>query len=115
MLKKIALAGIIIGLICSVSYGEEEATNQNPDILFELIKDTLVLDGKGDDYVSFCRRKFDITSYTIIKNESGMLIPLEEISIPCEAMVSYYKKPGKKGQYVVVSIEEKGELQPKPD
>ena len=115
MLKKIAMAGIIIGLICNASYGADEASNLNPDIRFELIKDTLLLDGKGDDYVTFCKRKFDITSYTLIKNESGMLITFEAIPIPCEALVSYYKKPGKKRQYVVVSIELKGEPKIEPE
>ena len=108
------MAGIIIGLICSASHGAEEANNLNPDIRFELIKDTLVLDGKGDDYVTFCKRKFDITSYTLIKNELGMIIPFEEIEVPCEVMMSYYKKPGKKNGYVVVSIEVKGKPQLKP-
>jgi hypothetical protein len=79
------------------------------------MEDKLVLDEKGDDYVMFCARRFDITSYTLIKNEQGMIISLDDIDVPCEAMVSYYQKPGKKRRYVVVSIEVKGEPQLKPE
>ena len=46
----------------------------------------------------FCKRKFDVTSYTLIKSESGLIIPLDELEVPCEALVSYYKKPGEKKQ-----------------
>lgn len=75
----------------------------------------LVLDDKGSDYVMFCKRKYDITSYTLIKNESGMIISLDQLNVPCKAMVSYYKKPGKKNRYVVVSIEVKGESPSQPE
>jgi hypothetical protein len=44
-----------------------------------------------------------------------MIISLDEIDIPCEAMVSYYKKPGKKHRFVVVSLEVKGKPQPLPE
>ena len=115
MLKKIALAGIVIGFICSAAMGAEESKKTFPGISFEVMEDKLVLDEKGDDYVMFCKRRFDITSYTIIKDERGWIIPLEDIEVPCEAMVSYYKKPGKKRQYVVVSLEVKGEPKLKPE
>ena len=111
MLKKMLLTGIVMVCICSVSFAAEESNNRFPDIGFEVMEDKLLLDGKGDDYLLFCKRRFDITSYTLIKNESGMIIPFEEIDVPCEAMVSYYKKPGKRNRYVVVSIEIKGDPQ----
>ena len=114
MLRKIVLTGIVIGLVCSAAFGAEESKNKFPDIGFEVMEDKLVLDEKGDDYVMFCKRRFDITSYTLIKNESGRIIPLDELDVPCEAMVSYYEKPGKKRRYVVVSIEVKGEPLPLP-
>ena len=114
MLRKIVLTGIVMGLVCSGAFGAEESKNRFPDIGFEVMEDKLVLDEKGDDYVMFCMRRFDITSYTLIKNESGRIIPLDELDVPCEAMVSYYKKPGKKRRYVVVSIEVKGEPQTLP-
>ena len=112
MLRKMLLIGVTMVCICSVSFAaEEESKNRFPDIGFEVMEDKLLLDGKGDDYLLFCKRRFDITSYTLIKNKSGMIIPFEEIDVPCEAMVSYYKKPGKRNRYVVVSIEIKGEPQ----
>jgi hypothetical protein len=115
MLRKILLAGVVMVFICSAAYGAEESNNRFPDIGFEVMEDKLVLDEKGDDYVMFCKRRFDITTYTLIKNERGMIIPFEGLSVPCEAMVSYYKKPGKKRRYVVVSIEVKGEPQLLPE
>ena len=116
MLRKIVLTGIVMGFICSVSFAaEQNGNNTLPSPGFEISTDKLVLDGKGDDYVMFCKRQFDITSYTLIKNESGMIISLDELDVPCEAMVSYYKKPGKSNRFVVVSIEVKGEPLPQPE
>jgi hypothetical protein len=115
MLRKMLLAVVVIVCICSVSFAAEESNTKFPDIGFEVMEDKLVLDGKGDDYLLYCKRRFDITSYTLIKNESGMIITFEEIEVPCEAMVSYYKKPGKKRRYVVVSIEIVGKPQLKPE
>ena len=106
--------GIALAFICSSTNGAEQAPNTFPGINFEVIQDKLILDEKGDDYLLFCTRRLDITSYTIIKNESGMIIPLEEVPIPCEAIVSYYKKPGEKRRYVAVAIEVKGEPKPSP-
>ena len=37
------------------------------------------------------------------------------LPVPCEAMVSYYKKPGKKRRYVVVSMEILGKPQLIPE
>jgi hypothetical protein len=115
MLRKMLLTGIVMGCICSVAFGAEESNNRSPDIGFEVRQGKLVLDEKGDDYVMCCMRRLDITSYTLIKNERGMIISLDEIDIPCEAMVSYYKKPGKKHRFVVVSMEVKGKPQPLPE
>ena len=114
MLKKMLLAGIVIACICSIASAAEEPKNKFSDIGFEVMEDKLVLDGKGDDYLLYCKRRFDITSYTLIKNERGMIIHFEEIEVPCEAMVSYYKKPGKKNRYVVVSMEIIGKPQLNP-
>ena len=111
MVKNIILAGIVMCCICSGTFAAEEPNKKFPGIGFEVMEDKLLLDEKGDDYVMFCKRRFDITSYTLIKNESGMIIPFEAIEVPCEAMVSYYKKPGKNRRYVVVSIEVQGEPQ----
>ena len=115
MLKQMLLAGIVIACICSISSAAEDPNNKFPDIGFEVMEDKLVLDGKGDDYLLYCKRRFDITSYTLIKNERGMIIPFEEIAVPCEAMVRYYKKPGKKRRFVVVSMEIMGKPQLKPE
>jgi len=114
MLRKIVLTGIVAGFICSGAFGAEESKNRFPDIGFEVMEDKLVLDEKGDDYVMFCKRRFDITSYTLIKNESGRIISFDDLDVPCEAMVSYYQKPGKKRRYVVIAIEVEGEPQTLP-
>lgn len=115
MLNKIVLTFIALTFICSGTIAAEQPKNTFPGISFEIMEDKLILDEKGDDYLMFCMRRIDITSYTIIKSESGMIIPLEEVPIPCEAIVHYYKKPGKKRRYVAVAIEVKGEPQPRPE
>jgi len=115
MLKKLFLAGMIMGLIYSAATGAEEEKTSFPGIGFAVMKDRLVLDEKGDDYVMCCKRRFDITSYTLIKNERGMIISLDQLEVPSEAIVSYYEKPGKKRHYVVVSLEVKGEPQLTPE
>ncbi|MCK5186397.1 MAG: hypothetical protein KAR43_04630, partial [Deltaproteobacteria bacterium] len=76
---------------------------------------TMVLDGKGDDYVLFCKRRYEVTTYTVIKNERGMLISLNALLVPCKAIVSYYKKPGVKNTYIAVSIEVQGRPTPQPE
>lgn len=90
--------------------GGEKSTYSN----HELSQDTIVLDGKGDDYVLFCNRKYEITSYTLIKDSMGIVIPLEVLPIPCEAMVVYFKKPGEDRTYITVSIEVKDIPKPVP-
>ena len=105
MLRKILLVGMVMGLICSASIAADEPDTQFSEIGFEVMKDKLILDDKGDDYLLFCTRRLDVTSYTLIKNESGMIIPFEEIEVPCEAIVNYYEKPGEKRRYVALSIE----------
>ena len=94
MLKKMLLTGIVMGCICSVAFGAEESNNRSPDIGFEVRHGKLVLDEKGDDYVMCCMRRLYITSYTLIKNERGMIISLDELDIPCEAMVYVFRPIG---------------------
>jgi hypothetical protein len=115
MLKKIVLAGIVIGLICSTSIAREEADTTVPGVEFALSKDKIRLDGKGDDYVLFCKRRFDVTSYTLIKSDSGLIISLDALKVPCEALVSYYKKPRSRNKFVAVSIEVLGPIKPTPE
>jgi len=91
--------------------GEETA----PYASYELIQDTIVLDGKGDDYVLFCRRKFEIKSFTVIRNQFGMGIALGDVPVPCEALVVYFKKPGEDHTYITVSIEVRGIPTPQPE
>ena len=109
------LAGIMTGLISSSAFGAEEVKSAVHGTGFEVITDRLVFDEKGDDHLLFCNRRFDITSYTLIKNERGAITSFEDVDVPCEAMVSYYKKPGKSNRYVAVSIEVKGEPLPLPE
>ena len=114
MLRKIILVGMVMGLICSASIAAEEPDPKFSNLGFEVIKSKLIFDDKGDDYLLFCTRRLDVTTYTLIKNESGMMIPFEEIEVPCEAIVNYYQKPGEKRRFVALSIEIKGEPKPTP-
>ncbi len=124
MLRKfLIVASVVIGFTSSLvvdsmggkksntlSGGEKSAYSNH-----ELFQDTIVLDGKGDDYVLFCNRKYEITSYTLIKDSSGIVIPLEALPIPCEALVVYFKKPGEDHTYITVSIEVRGIPTPQPE
>ncbi len=80
----------------------------------KLHTDMLALDGVGDNYVTFCNRIYEVNSHTTIRNERGRTISLENLTIPCEAMVSYYRKKEKYHQYVAVAIEVRGEAEPVP-
>ena len=115
MLKKILLAGIVIGFICSAAIGAEQSDNLLSPNGFGMTQLKLILDEKEDDYLLFNMRRLDVTSYTLIKNEEGRLISFDDLEVPCEAMVSLYKKPGDKRRFVAVSIEVKGEPKPKPE
>jgi hypothetical protein len=44
-----------------------------------------------------------------------MDISLEELSVPCEAMVNYYRNPREKNAYVAVSIEVQSRPRPQPE
>ena len=81
---------------------------------YEPTQDTIVFDGKGDGYVLFCKRKFKITKDTVIEGEGGSKITLDALKIPCEAKVTYYRKPGKRNTYVALSIKVLGAPTPRP-
>jgi hypothetical protein len=114
MLKRILLVGMVVGCICSAAVGAEQSNKMISPNGFEMTKISLILDEKEDDYLMFNMRRLDVTSYTLIKDESGMLITFDDLEVPCEAMVSLYKKPGELRRFVAVSIEVKGEPQPTP-
>lgn len=121
-MKKLLLAGIVMGLICGISRAADrsDATSFTGlvkdaiDAVFDT--DTLVLDEKGedDDYFLFCARRLDVTPNTIIKNEWGRVISYDRVPIPCQALVSYYKKPRTQYRFVAVTIQVMGEPQPVP-
>jgi hypothetical protein len=115
MLKKILLVGMVMAFICSTSVGAEQSNKMTSPNGFEMTKIRLILDEKEDDYLMFNMRRLDVTSYTLIKDESGMLITFDDLEVPCEAMVSLYKKPGERRRFIAVSIEVKGKPQPKPE
>ncbi len=115
MVKKIILAGILLSFIGSASVRAEQSNKMISPNGFEMTKIKLILDEKEDDYLLFNMRRLDVTSYTLIKDESGMLITLDDLEVPCEAMVSLYRKPGERRRYIAVSIEVKGKPQPKPE
>ena len=128
MLKKCLIAGMVIavgttgGMFYSDDIRAEQPTNASSKAedatifsTHEVSQDKLVLENKGGDYVMVCQRRFEVTSGTVIKNKFGMDISFGELSVPCEAMVSYYKKPRVKNTCVAVSIEIQGEPEPKPE
>ena len=128
MLKKCLIAGIVIvisttgGMFYSDDIRAERPTNTSPKsdetTIFptrEVSQDKLVLESKGEDHILVCQRRFDVTSGTVIKNKFGMDISFGELPVPCEAMVSYYKKPRVKNVYIVLEIEVQGEPEPKPE
>ena len=119
----IIVISMTVSVFCGFSIGAEHSTHTfsnadgevNIGTALGVSRDTMVLDGKGDDYVLFCKRRYEITTQTVIKNERGMLISLDELLVPCKAMVSYYKKPGVKNTYRAVSIDVQGKPAPQPE
>lgn len=122
MTNKIVPAVIIIGLICGIGRAADRSDNTSFSGLvkgaLDAVVDTdkLVLDQKGEDgeYFLFCSRRLDVTPSTIIKNEWGRVIPFDRVPIPCEAIVSYYQKPGQPYRFVAVTIQVLGDPQPPP-
>jgi hypothetical protein len=122
MMKKLPLAGIVMGLIGGIGWAADRSDTTSfsglvqdaIDAVFDT--DTLVLDEKGEDedYFLFCARRLDVTSSTIIKNEWGRVISFDRVPIPCQAVVSYYKKPKTQYRFVAVTIQVMGEPQPVP-
>jgi hypothetical protein len=122
MMKKVLLAGIVMGLIGGIGWAADRSDTTSfsglvkdaIDAVFDT--DTLVLDEKGEDedYFLFCARRLDVTSSTIIKNEWGRVISFDRVPIPCQAVVSYYKKPKTQYRFVAVTIQVMGEPQPVP-
>ena len=118
MTKVVIVIGMIVIVLCGFSIGAEHSTGAdeaNIGTAPGVSQGTMVLDGKGDDYVLFCKRRYEVSTYTVIKNERGMLISLNELLVPCKAIVSYYKKPGVKNTYIAVSIEVQGRPTPQPE
>ena len=122
MIQKIVLLVIVIGFtgmlagaadLSKNTLPPDEATAPAADT--KLHKDMLVIDDIGDDCVMFCNRIYEVNSHTTIKNERGTTIALENLTIPCEAMVSYYRKKGEHHRYVAVAIEVRGEAEPVPE
>lgn len=129
MLRKSLIAGVVLvmgmtgNILYSVAVGAEQSKSISKTsgegttytTTHEVSQVKMVLDGKGKDYVLFCRRKFEVTSNTVIKGEMGMEISFKALSVPCEAMVSYYEKPSERNTYVAVSIEVQGKPKPQPE
>jgi len=122
MIQKIMLSLLIIGVTGMLAGAADLSKNTLPpdeetapatDI--KLHKDMLVLDDIGDDYVMFCNRIYEVNSRTTIRNERGTTIALASLTIPCEAMVSYYRKKGEYHTYVAVAIEVRGDAEPVPE
>ena len=70
-------------------------------------QDELLLDARGKDCVMAGKMKFEITASTVIENGNGIKITLEELSVPCEAIIKYCERSNQSGAYAAVSIQEK--------
>ena len=125
MLRKSLITGIVIimivtgGVLGDVDLAAGQSRNISSDAdegtTYTMSQGKLVLDSKGKNYVLVCQRRFEVTPDTVVKNEFGMDITFEDLSVPCEAMVSYYRKPGEKNTYKAVSIEVQGRPSPQPE
>jgi len=125
MLRKSLITGIVIimivtgGVLGDVDLAAGQSRNISSDAdegtTYTMSRGKLVLDSKEKNYVLVCQRRFEITSSTVIKNEFGMESTFEDLSVPCEAMVNYYKKPRERNTYVSVSIEVQGRPSPQPE
>jgi hypothetical protein len=125
MLKKSLTAGIGIimivtgGVVDGVDLAAGQSRNISSDAdegtTYTMSRGKLVLDSKEKNYVLVCQRRFEVTSSTVIKNEFGMESTFEDLTVPCEAMVHYYKNPGEKNAYKAVSIEVQGRPRPQPE
>jgi hypothetical protein len=108
--------------VCGVAVGAEK-TSHKPSTgdkgtvatAYETNQMRMVLKDKGDTYFLFSKRRFEVTSETVVKDESGRVISFNALKVPCEAVVTYYKKPGKRNTYVAVSIEVEGDPKPMPE
>jgi len=128
MIRKSLLAGLVAVIImtgssvCGVAVGAEK-TRDKPSTgdkgtvatAYETNQMRMVLKDKGDTYFLFSKRRFEVTSETVVKDESGRVISFNALKVPCEAVVTYYKKPGKRNTYVAVSIEVEGDPKPMPE
>jgi hypothetical protein len=123
MIKKIVLSVIAMGFAAALAGASDPSSKSTPPadeakapaVDNKMNTDMLALDGVGDNYVTFCNRIYEVTSRTTIRNERGTAITLENLTIPCEAMVSYYRKKGQHDRYVAVAIEVRGEAEPVPE
>jgi hypothetical protein len=125
MMKKSLLSKIIIvivstgNILCGIAIGAElsEDTSQHPNLntSHTTTESTMVFDDKGSDHLLFCKRRFEITSDTVIKNEVGTEVTLDRISPPCKAKVSFYEKPGERNTFIAVSVEMLGKPRPQPE
>jgi len=122
MIKKIMLSLMVMGFAAMLAGAADLSQNippadeeQAPAADKKLRTDMLALDGIGDNHVTFCNRIYEVNPLTTIRNERGTTIALESLTIPCEAMVSYYRKKGEHHRYVAVAIEVRGEAEPVPE
>ena len=111
----IVTGGILNGVDLTAGQSRNISSDADEGTTYTMSRGKLVLDSKEKNYVLVCQRRFEITSSTVIKNEFGMDSTFEALTVPCEAMVSYYKSPGEKNAYKAVSIEVQGRPRPQPE
>jgi len=128
MVRKSLLAGLVAAMIitgssvCGVAVGAEK-TKDKPSAgdkgavatAYETNQMRMVLKAKEDKYFFFSRRRFEVTSETVVKDEEGRVISYKALKVPCEAVVTYYKKPRERNTYVAVSISVQGDPKPMPE
>jgi hypothetical protein len=128
MVRKSLLAGLVAAMImtgssvCDVAVSAEKTKDKRSTgdkgavaTAYETNQMRMVLKEKGDTYFLFSKRRFEITSETVVKDESGRLSSFNALKVPCEAVVTYYKKPREVNTYVAVSIEVQEDSKPMPD
>ena len=69
----------------------------------EIREDELVLEEKKGDCIIVKNRCYRISETTVVKDDSGETISFNDLSIPCDAKLTYYYNP-KENVFEVISI-----------
>ena len=102
----VVIMGITGNMLSGVAIGADQSSiGKTSSSTSGTRQGELVLDSKDNkDYVMVDEIRFEITSNTVIKNREGVDVKFDELPIPCQAIVEYYKGSGQ--NYIAVSIQE---------